>query len=597
MKKIVSILLCAALSIGVFGVFAGCNKEEPYDPENFLPEGTAENPWQIVKEPVTIEIFVPTSATNPPYEDMKMFQVISEMTNLQFDFTEANVSAYENLRNMAWGDESSQPDLFLFNNNISEQIVYSKMGVLTPFNDDSYVIKSTGVEAGNLIDNYMPNYKALLEDNFGIHAEEEGAYVESGADVVTLDDGKMYATLSVNNVPRDLTYKMFINKQWIDNYNTYYAVSENDYLPQPEDIKTWEQLVEVLRAFKNYDVNRNGNASDEIPVSSAALKFLRNFCLQSCGYVTPDFEITTNETDPGSQFVYVPKTDAYREYLRKMKALFDEGLLDNCFSATDDTLVVKGNNHRLGMFQSAAAYLVVGQKYAEEYVTIAPVTSEYYQGDPIQLGFSKFAASGAVIPASSRYAREVARLLDLMYSDIGCQLIAYGQEGVDWTWDVREDGVQGDGSLETDTWTFIVPDGWYESGKTQEDYRATITPNVGTANALYWNYDFVGKMNDPTITALNRMSEIYMDYLKVPVPSSIKMTEAEYNLLALYAPTLANYVETAERSFIVGDKGYDIEDDSNWNAYIKNLEGYRCDELLKCYNDALERFKTSKGII
>lgn len=594
MKKLVSLLLGFALAAGTLGLFAGCSTEEPYDPDNFLPNGTAENPWQIVAEPVTIDIFVPTSSVNPPYSDMKMFKVISEMTNLQFNFTEANVSAYENLRNMAWGDERSRPDLFLFNNNVSEQIVYSQLGVLTPFNSDSFVT-ATGAEAGNLIDNYMPNYKALLEDNFGEHDAGEDGYVEQASDVVTLDDGYMYATLTVNNVPRDLTYKMFINKQWIDNYNTYYA-QQGEELPQPEDIRTWEQLVEVLRAFRDYDVNRNGNANDEIPVSSAALNFLRNYCLQSCGYVTPNYEITTTNTlAPESEIVYVPKTDAYREYLRKMKALYDEGLLDNCFSATDDTLVVKGHNHRLGMFQAAAAYLVVGQEYADEYVTIAPVTSEYYQGDPIQLGFPEFAASGAVIPASSPYVREVARLLDLMYSELGCQLIAYGLEGEDWEWDLREDGTRGDGSLDTDTWTFHVPDGWYESGKTQEDYRATITPNVGTANALYWNYDFVGKMNDPTITALNRMSEIYMDYLKVPIPSAIKMTEEEYNMRAVYESTLQNYVETAERSFIVGDSGYDVESDTDWNAYVQRLVGYRCDDLLKCYNDALARYKQSKS--
>lgn len=191
--------------------------------------------------------------------------------------------------------------------------------------------------------------------------------------------------------------------------------------------------------------------------------------------------------------------------------------------------------------------------------------------------------------------REVARLLDLMYSELGCQLIAYGLEGEDWEWDLREDGTRGDGSLDTDTWTFHVPDGWYESGKTQEDYRATITPNVGTANALYWNYDFVGKMNDPTITALNRMSEIYMDYLKVPIPSAIKMTEEEYNMRAVYESTLQNYVETAERSFIVGDSGYDVESDTDWNAYVQRLVGYRCDDLLKCYNDALARYKQSKS--
>ena len=38
----------------------GCgSKKSSYDPDNFLPQGTAENPYQIVKEKVTIDVFVP----------------------------------------------------------------------------------------------------------------------------------------------------------------------------------------------------------------------------------------------------------------------------------------------------------------------------------------------------------------------------------------------------------------------------------------------------------------------------------------------------------------------------------------------------------
>ena len=50
----------------------------PYDPDNFLPEGTAENPYQIVKETVTLNIFVPRGSLNPPYESMEMFKLLSE---------------------------------------------------------------------------------------------------------------------------------------------------------------------------------------------------------------------------------------------------------------------------------------------------------------------------------------------------------------------------------------------------------------------------------------------------------------------------------------------------------------------------------------
>ena len=167
-------------------------------------------------------------------------------------------------------------------------------------------------------------------------------------------------------------------------------------------------------------------------------------------------------------------------------------------------------------------------------------------------------------------------MLDIMYSDIGCQLIAYGEEGVDWKWDDED----------KTSWTFLVPDDWTGS---QEDYRATITPNVGTASALYWKYDFVGKMNDDIITALNRMSERYAPYLKQIVPDDLKMIEEEYNKIETINASLDVYLKNAECLFVMGDN--DPFKDSDWNSFQSDLKSYRSEELIRCYNDAFARNK------
>ena len=65
----------AFLSMGIALAACGGSGSGSYDPDNFLPEGTAENPYQIVKEPVTIKIFAPHSSGNPEYKDLKMFSI------------------------------------------------------------------------------------------------------------------------------------------------------------------------------------------------------------------------------------------------------------------------------------------------------------------------------------------------------------------------------------------------------------------------------------------------------------------------------------------------------------------------------------------
>lgn len=571
-NKLINLLLtCCSLA-----VLVGCNNNTSiYDKTNFLPNGTEDNPYRIVRDPVTIKIFAPHSAGNPEYNTLEMFNYLSEITGLNFDFTTPDTSAYTNQRSGVWKSSDGLPDLFLFNNSISEQVQYLELGydAYVPFNDDSYSYKvgNETIEVGNIIDNYMPNYKKGLEENFGVDKTKEDA-----VKVATLSDGKMYSTLSVNDVARDLTFKMFINQNWIDNINNNYDGYNGKLLPNANEIKTIEEYLNVLRAFKSMDANDNGNPNDEIPVSSKSLQYLRNFILASYGYVSYGAEIESDY----SKFTYVPYTEAYRNYLKFANTLWSEGLMDkNTFSiTTDNQMAQAGNQNKLGSFVSAAAYLTVGYEYESNYVTFGPLTSSYYNGSPLQWGFGSFKADGACVPQKSLYVREVARLLDIMYSDLGTQLISYGVEGKNWNWDD-----------ETKTnWTFIVPDTWQGN---QEQYRATITPNVGSASALYWSNNFVGKMNDEIIKNLNEMSEIYRPFLKVPEPAEIKMNSEEYAIITTIKASLDPQLQYLEASYVRGENNNDPYNDDSWNSFVSKLKGYGADDLLKCYNDSLTRYK------
>lgn len=574
MKKIFSLFLVAILMVSSYAFSACGPQNKAYNPSNFLTESQAAelygNHYRIVKDPVTLELFVPRGSMNPAYSTMKMFNKLSAITNLRFKFIEADTSSYINLRNAAWSS-GDLPDMFLFSNTISEQVIYSERNALVAFNDPDLMVGD--LEVGSLIDEYMPTYKKLLDENFNITTSV------SAKNVVTLTDGKMYATVSANDVPRDLTYKMWINNKWIKNINENFkarlyvdfGISE---LPDSDSIRTLEEFLTVLRAFKKYDANLNGDANDEVPASSLAMQYLRNFIMQAYGVAVNGVEINAD----GTEFTYTPATDAYRKYLQTAKLMFSEGLMDNGTFTNKDSaqLAGKGYQNQLGVFCAAAAYLVTSYKYEGDYETFGPLVSDYYSGPPIHYGFSPFVANGAIIPRGTPYVRELARLLDIMYSDIGVQLISYGEEGVDWTWDDED----------KTSWTFHVPSEWKG---TQEEYRATISPNVGTGASLYWQYEFVGKMNDDIIKKLNRKSERYMPYIKIPVPEEIILDKNDYEPISRFRVDLDQYVEMAEYSFVKGERGYDVNNDADWNAYISKLKGYKYESVLTMYNNALAR--------
>lgn len=567
MKKSVSFLLALTMSLGMATAFSACGGGDKYDPNNFLTleEATAlGTPNKIVKEKTTLRIFVPRGSMNPRYDDMRMFKVLEEETNLDLQFIEAQEDNYSNQRTLAWEDKKNLPDLFLYNNTISEIVRFSKLGALAPFNDPNY--KVDGVKAGSLIDNYMPTYKALLEDDFGLEL------TESATDIMTIRNGLMYSSASVNDVPRDLTFKFYINQTWIDHINENCLPAGEAKLPNAGDIKTIEEYLTVLRAFKKYDANNNGNANDEVPVSADNLNYLRNLILASYGYVSQGTEINTD----GSGFVYVASTEAYKKYLETASLMYSEGLLDDqTFANVENRQQNLGFENQLGSFSAAAANIVVGD-LDPDYTTFGPLTSEYYTGTPLAYSKAKVNQLGAVIPSTTKKVREVARFLDILYSDLGVSLCTFGQENVDWEW-----------MDETKTaWVKTIPESW-ESG--EEDYRSTLTPNVGLGVSVYNKADFVIKESGTYTQKLNQLSERYKPYLKEPIPAYIKLTEKEYSEESRIGSELEKSVESWEYKFVKGTKSVS----NDWNAYLQEIERMGYKNMVKLYNDAYARYKNA----
>ena len=564
MKKVVALLICLSVTLTGILSLAGCGKRrEVYNPENFLTAEQAKaeygNEYRIVKEPITLKVFVPKSSLNPDYEDLISFQKLSEVTNIQFDFIEASIEAYSSLRSVTWENKDNLPDLFLFNNELSEQLEYSKYGALVPWNDAE--LEAGGVKVGNLIENYMPTYKALLDNDFGA----ENAPV-SAKSVVTLSDGKMYSVVSCNQIPRDRTFKMYLNQKWINDLNADYP--ELKLKNQPETI---DEYLAVLRAFKKYDANHNGDSSDEIPLSALSLNMVRNFILCAYGYTENGIEIE----DDMSEFVYVPATDNYREYLKTMNTMYAEGLLDNSTfeMTTGSQLAGKGYDNRLGSWADAAAYLTVGTELEDNYTSFGPLTSSY-SSKKLAYGLrSYFSASGAVIPTGTPYVREIARLIDIFYTDFGNALMAVGVEGENWSWDDEAHT----------SWTFHIPDDW--TG-TQEEYRALISPSVGTGCTIYVDQVFDAKQNNSTQQKINAEVERYIPYVKNAIPDGFKMTSEQYNRVAAIIASLDVYRNTMESKFIKGDEVSPYSD-ADWNNHLQEMKKYRYEELVQLYNEAL----------
>lgn len=517
-KGIIKLISCMIMVSLMLTVVSGCGGKSKYDPNNFIAD--TNNPM-IVKEKVTIKMFAPRHGLHVQnFNDMVLFKEMEKRTNIHIEWMYGDVDNYENARTTAWAS-NSKPDAFFLWNKVDEQIKYSKNGSVIPLDD--------------LINSYAPNYKALLDGNPEIRKSAQ------------LLDGKMYSTVIINDVPRDQTFKQYINKEFLDALG----------LDMPQTI---EQYRDVLRAFKAED-------STIIPLSSVALKQTRNFVMSAFGYVSTGIEVD------GDTVKYVPTTDNYRAYLNFMRSLYEERLLDNKVfeMVKEQDLAAKGS--KVASFDHSAPYLVVGTANDHKYVAIPPLTSAI-NDKKMWLSFNEtYAPTGLVIYKGSKYSKEIIRWIDALYAMDTRELQAFGKEGENWSWD----------NTEKNTFTFNVP-----QGQNSEQYRGSITPGVGLGPIAYWDKNFVLKENNEFTNRINQNVENagYMDYLKVPYPSA-KFTTEENKAMAILSTDLTNYVSQFEQEVITGKT---VLTDANWAKHISNLNKIGIVEYVKIHQTAYDRY-------
>ena len=517
MKKIFILFAMLLLSLSVIGCDGNKTK---YDPDNFLETGD-----KIVKEKIELTFFAPLHSlhTKEGYNAMKLFKIMEEVTNIHINWVYGNVSNYDEIRASQWTSKN-RPDAFFLWNSTEEVVKYGENGTIYELTD--------------YIKDYAPNYQAILDNN--------PEYKKAAT-----FNGKMYSTLAINDVPRDQTFKQFINQKWLENLG----------LDMPTNT---DELYTVLKAFKTEDPNGNG-INDEIPLSSASLNQTRNFLMSAFGYVSTGMEMVDG------QAVFVPTTNNYRAYLEFANKLFEEKLLDNnTFTMDERALAAKGS--LVGCFDGSAAYLIAGEANDANYSAIAPLTSSI-NSEKMWLGFNTVSPSAIIIPKTSPYVKEIVRWIDFLYSEQGIMLQAFGEENVDFTW--KDDSKT--------SFTFNVP-----SGMNIEEFRGTLTPSVGLGVVTYFSRDFVLKEDNEYTSRINQVVEEanYMDYLKVPVPDLL-FTKEEQNRLAIIETDLEIYMAVFEQKMISGKE--DIND-STWSAHLDNLKKLKVEELINIYNAAYQRY-------
>ncbi len=269
---------------------------------------------------------------------------------------------------------------------------------------------------------------------------------EGALDAITLPDGRIAALPFINETPVQ-------NILWI---NPSFLKKAGKEMPT-----TAQELVEVLRAFRDLDVNGNGNRSDETPLGFLGpydLKYLAH----AFGMICNDYNIYA---DDSGTVRYMPLDERFPSFIRWLREMYAEKLLDqDGFSQADSMRTVSSSSSAMeyGILMAPMITTVLPSEWLKEYVCLPPLQ---YEGKQVYRDFGGGLLRGTfAVTSACGDVEKMLRWVDYLYSEEGSILATVGKQNVDYL-------VDGDGT-------------WRLSDSASGDSYHTITSTISSAAAF-----------------------------------------------------------------------------------------------------------------
>lgn len=486
------------------------------------------------------------AAYNPNYqtdwENIKAWQYFEEATGVH-----VNWELYANSGEMAEklnvliasGDLSSFPDAFYRCGISASQLKrYGPEGLFLDIYD--------------LVQQYAPNLCARMD--------------ETNAWRVVLDPvtNAMYSCPDLSNsVSARMHPKLFLNTKMMQ------AVGV-DKMPE-----TTDELYDLLVLIRDQDANGNGDATDEIGITSNyASNVIRAFT-GAFGIDNRGRDDLSVDADPADEtkvrFVYT--TDEYRSMLSYLNRLYEENLLDHdLFGVNTGNMIAKGSQD-----------MIFGLSYTN--IVAAGVDETDYRGLEVALkgpeghqdwnNLSAGIGVGSfVISASCEDPETLVKWIDSFYSEEGSLMLHFGKEGVDFTYDENGYPVYTDQVLSQ-----VSTDNPYDK------VISAITPYASGGLPRYMDdKTFCGsECRGEALAAAQRMEP----YANEECWMFNFTTDEEEELSALRSDLITNCHDVYQAKFITGE--LDVDDDAVWDGYVAEMEGMGLEDYLYIYQTALDR--------
>ncbi|MCA0753533.1 extracellular solute-binding protein [Paenibacillus sp. N4] len=526
-KKYVKLSLAGLLAVSVI---AGCSNSSGQ------PESSAETTGTDTKK-VSFLWNGKFSSKIPElkgYGDVEAYKEIQKRTNVQIDFQDNDTGNLSQFNIML--ASGTYPD-----------IIYVPGGY--PGGVAKLVEDGVAIRLNELIDQYAPNYKKLLEEHPEIKKQ------------VMLDDGTIAKFPQINlDLRRNAWSGTMIRQDWLDQVG----------LKMPTTIDEWYT---ALKAFKDNDMNGNGNKDDEIPLGD------QNGMGSITSFSTAYGLLTTFQIHPETgKVTYGPYDPVFKDYLATMRKWYDEGLIDSEFAATDKKgFEAKFSNNIVGAYGGTITGI---NTYKNQLKSTIPEFKLVGVAPPVGPAGKSYSAAGqlaqyvplegAVVSSQAKDLETVIKLLDYMIGPEGSDLQNWGVEGKSY---VVENGKKKFSDA-------VMNDPTYEARVAVSRYAYPTSGMVKVMSYDAWasfelQYPEAGEANERWFNA---------DKTLLLPPLLFKGEESqEISKIMSEADT---YMKEMLLKFIMGNEPLD-----NFGTYTETLKKMNIERAIEIYQAAYDRYQ------
>jgi len=558
MKKAIALVLATSM-LAVCGCGQQAEKPSekestPVTSESKSEEKTSESKASeaVEEERVTLTVFA-TERYVEDYETNYYTKMLEEKANVDLEFITVPRDDFPQKLSLMINGGEELPDVIAHYGVNKVEYEYGSAGFFLPLNE------------------YFEDPEATPNFHKFVTAKDQEYMLK----FVKTADGNIYAAPSYR--PSVMT-NFYNNRAWI---NVEWLEAIGKEMPT-----TTEDFYEVLKAFKEMDPNGNGKA-DEIPAVSATQgRFGFYYLLSPFGYVSNAGQNYMNVDADGKVYPAFT-TEEWKEGLTYINKLVSEDLYTPLSFTQDNNafraMVRDADVQKVGVYFSGSYDSLEGAGM-NSFEPLPPLTGP--NGDCF-VNFGDVAADGRfVITKDCDNIEAAVRLMDALYDSEITAISRLGEPEVDWTTN--------------------VPDGYVRMDGKEEKPGYILINNIwGTVNNKHWTCY--------TVTYENQDDPLCADGLGISAddPTSLRsLQEAKAMSLLkekgtwqenrivklLHDPAditeftdlqtaIKTYVDESMTRFSTGDLPL-----SQWDEYIKTLEGMGLDRFVELTQKGYENF-------